>query len=60
MTAINFPSNPTNGQTFTAGNKTYTYNSTKQAWLTPTQASGGTGSSVTTGKSIAMAIVFGG
>ena len=32
MTAINFPSSPSNGDTFVAGSVTYTYNSTKQYW----------------------------
>jgi hypothetical protein len=33
MTAIDFPSSPANNQTFSVGNKTFRYNSTKQAWL---------------------------
>lgn len=54
--AINFPSSPTNGQTYTSGEVTYTYNSTKFRWelesiptgvinLAPTtiQLQGGTG-----------------
>ena len=32
MTAINFPSSPSNGDTFVAGSVTYTYNATKQYW----------------------------
>ena len=32
MAAINFPSNPSNGDTHVAGSVTYTYNSTKQYW----------------------------
>jgi hypothetical protein len=44
MTAINFPSSPTNGQTFTVGNKTYVYDSTKQVWkVSATVISGGGG-----------------
>jgi hypothetical protein len=43
MTAINFPSNPTNGQTFVAGNKTYVYDSTKQVWKVGTTIISGSG-----------------
>lgn len=58
MAAINFPINPSNGQVFAVGNYTYTYSSAKSAWLgtISTTSTGG----ITTGKSIAMAIVFGG
>jgi hypothetical protein len=62
MTSINFPDNPTNGQTFVVGNKTYVYDSTKQVWgvYTTSIAAPSGGGGVTTGKAIAMAIVFGG
>ena len=37
MTAVNFPSSPSNGDTITVGSTTYTYNSTKGYWdATPT------------------------
>jgi hypothetical protein len=32
MTALNFPDNPTNGQTFTSGNLTWTYSSADGTW----------------------------
>lgn len=53
--AINFPSSPTVGQTFVVGSVTYTWDGTK--WYT--NISGST-SGITTGKAIAMALVFGG
>jgi len=31
--AIEFPTNPTNGQVFTSGARTWTYNSSKSAWI---------------------------
>jgi len=43
--AINFPTSPSNGDTVTEGNITYTYNATKGYWVS-VEASGG-GSSVT-------------
>ena len=71
-----FPTSPINGQTTTIGGVLYTYNSTKGAWAktssnTSTDISAAninattslTINSVkvaTTGKSIAMAMVFGG
>jgi hypothetical protein len=53
MTAINFPDTPTNGQQFTSGNRTWSWNSTDQVWQTvsggalPTQ-SGQAGNFLTT------------
>ena len=44
--AINFPTSPSNGDTVTEGNITYTYNATKGYWVS-TESSGGGGSSVT-------------
>ena len=42
--AINFPDSPSNGDTHTVGDKTWTYNTSKTRWTT--SGSGG-GSSVT-------------
>ena len=59
MTAINFPSNPTNGQTFTVGNKTYVYNSTKQVWkITPVTGSGGSGGGLSASQVYGLTTVF--
>jgi hypothetical protein len=56
MAAIDFPTSPSNGQTLTVGDVTYTYNSTKARWeITSSNVTVG----VTTGKAVAMAIVFG-
>ena len=44
--AINFPTSPSNGDTVTEGNITYTYNATKGYWVS-VEGSGGGGSSVT-------------
>lgn len=44
--AYNFPNSPSNGDTVTVNNVTYTYNSTSGAWKT-TATSGGGGASVT-------------
>lgn len=33
--ALDFPSSPTNGQTFTSGSRTWTYNSTTSSWEAP-------------------------
>ena len=43
--AVDFPTSPSNGQTFTSGTITYTYNSTASLWNSA--SSGGGGSSVT-------------
>ena len=43
--AVDFPTSPSNGQTFTSGTITYTYNATAGLWNSA--ASGGGGSSVT-------------
>lgn len=40
---LDFPSSPTNGQTYTSAGKTYTYNSAKGVWLLTTSASATTG-----------------
>jgi hypothetical protein len=32
MTAINFPDSPTDGQEFTAGNRSWTWNDTAEVW----------------------------
>ena len=44
--ATNFPNSPSNGDTHTFGGATYTYNSTRGAWLGPSSGGGG-GASVT-------------
>jgi hypothetical protein len=61
MPAFDFPTNPTNGQFYTANGITFMYNATLTIWevthisnvqtINPELA--------TTGKAIAMAIVFG-
>ena len=40
MTAVNFPSSPSNGDALTSGNTTYTYNSTKTRWDAVTTVNG--------------------
>lgn len=45
MAALDFPSSPTNGQTYTSGTTTWSYNSTKGVWVVlGTGFSGYTGS----------------
>ena len=41
MTAVNFPSSPTNGQTLVVGSKTYTYDAAKSAWTVAVESAGG-------------------
>ena len=53
--AINFPSTPADGQTYTEAGITWTYSTTKTAWY----VTGPPGGGISTGKAIAMAIVFG-
>jgi hypothetical protein len=71
---VNFPNSPSDNQTFSSSGRVYKYNTTKGTWkkiaapaTTVTDVSdltdtGGLlgGDGVTTGKAIAMAIVFGG
>ena len=45
--AYNFPNSPSNGDTVTVNNVTYTYNSTSGAWKTTVTSAGGGGASVT-------------
>lgn len=54
--AVNFPDTPINGQTFTTGSVSYVYNASKGTWDLVTT----TAPVMTTGKVIAMSIVFGG
>lgn len=52
MAALDFPSTPSNGQTYTANGLTYTFDSTKNIWVVTTLAGaprGYTGSQGTTG-----------
>lgn len=73
MAEFNFPSSPSEGTTYVVNDVTYTYNATKGYWVVSNYANspigytgsrgviGYTGSNggITTGKAIAMAIVFG-
>jgi hypothetical protein len=52
MPAIDFPDSPTTGETYTVDGKTWEYTGTR--WEAIAEGS------VSTGKAIAMAIVFGG
>jgi hypothetical protein len=52
MAALDFPNSPTTGQTFTANGTTWQYNNTR--WEVVVTAP------FTTGKAIAMSLVFGG
>jgi hypothetical protein len=56
--AINFPASPTLGQTFNSGTIRYTWDG--MSWTTLGNPVANTSSFATTGKAIAMAIVFGG
>jgi hypothetical protein len=56
MTAINFPDTPDDNDEFTSGDRTWKWNDTAGVWEAVSVAE----QSVSTGKAIAMAIVFGG
>lgn len=43
--ALDFPSSPTNGQTFISGTRTWTYNTTTSSWESTTLIAAGGGSS---------------
>ncbi len=63
MAAVNFPNSPVDGDTFTYEGKTFTWDNTNSIWVrNPTSGvvSGSPSNFATTGKAIAMAIVFGG
>lgn len=48
MAALDFPSSPTNGQTYTANGSTWTYDSATTSWVSA-NASGGGGGGATGG-----------
>ena len=53
MAAIDFPASPTNGQTFTSGDKTWIYSTTISAWKLQTQtATGATGATGAAGTAV--------
>lgn len=70
--AVDFPTNPSDGDTVTVGTKTYSYSASKGVWKDIAGADttqsildnylevANSASFSTTGKAIAMAIVFGG
>lgn len=61
MAAVNFPNSPTDGQTFTHEGKTYTWSASSSIWeRKPNGPIPELDNFATTGKAIAMAIVFGG
>jgi hypothetical protein len=69
---IDFPNSPSNNQTYTYNDRAWVYNSTAGAWISqggavaavgsqgPQGPQGSAGVGITTGKAIAMSIVFGG
>ena len=59
MAAINFPSSPADGETFTYSGKTFQWSATDGIWIRIPNGPIPEGVA-TTGKAIAMAIVFGG
>jgi len=61
MAAVNFPNSPVDGDTFTYEGKTFTWDNTNSIWArTPAGPIPEQSNFATTGKAIAMAIVFGG
>ena len=49
MTALNFPTGPTNGQTYTSGTITWTWDATGGSWIANTMSIGPTGPAGVTG-----------
>jgi len=47
MTAINFPDSPSNGDTHTSGNTSYTYQSAKARWVAVSSSGSGSADGVT-------------
>ena len=64
MAAVNFPNSPVDGDTFTYEGKTFTWDNTNSIWFRNPAGAGPDAPDLsnfaTTGKAIAMAIVFGG
>jgi hypothetical protein len=64
MAAVNFPNSPVDGDTFTYEGKTFTWDNTNSTWVRnpsgPDPDAPDLSNFATTGKAIAMAIVFGG
>jgi hypothetical protein len=60
MAALDFPNSPTNGQVYSDNGKTWTYNSTKTAWLSSGGGGGGSSGVFTAdlGSSAAPSITF--
>lgn len=61
MAAVNFPNSPDDGEIFTYEGKSFTWNATNSIWIrNPAGPIPEQDNFATTGKAIAMAIVFGG
>ena len=61
MAAVNFPNSPVDGDTFTYEGKTFTWDNINSIWVrNPAGPIPDQSNFATTGKAIAMAIVFGG